>query len=147
MRAAKPLPSRPPGGTYHPLSRPQAAARARFLDFGSFVMPGPSPDSKIGKSRLRRYAGMVAKRKEPHPVAAAVRNLPAAHLTVFEPMTYAERERLFVALFEHSRAGIRRLCYSYLSSASEVDDLFQEIMTNVWNSLPGFRGEAQLNTW
>jgi len=62
-------------------------------------------------------------------------------------MTYAERERLFVALFEQSRAGIRRLCYSYLNSASEVDDLFQEIMTNVWNSLTKFRGEAQASTW
>lgn len=62
-------------------------------------------------------------------------------------MTYAERERLFVALFEESRAGIRRLCYSYLNSTSEVDDLFQEIMTNVWNNLPKFRGEAKLSTW
>ena len=62
-------------------------------------------------------------------------------------MTYAERERLFVPLFEQSRAGIRRLCYSYLNSASEVDDLFQEIMTNVWNSLENFRGDAKLSTW
>jgi RNA polymerase sigma-70 factor, ECF subfamily len=62
-------------------------------------------------------------------------------------MTYGERERLFVALFEQSRAGIRRLCHSYLSSTSEVDDLLQEIMTNVWNSLPNFRGEANLSTW
>jgi RNA polymerase sigma-70 factor, ECF subfamily len=63
------------------------------------------------------------------------------------PTTYAEREQLFVRLFEESRAPIRRLCYSYLNSASEVDDLFQEIMTNVWNSLPNFRGEAKLSTW
>jgi RNA polymerase sigma-70 factor, ECF subfamily len=63
------------------------------------------------------------------------------------PMTYPERERLFVRLFEQSRAGVRRLCYSYLNSASEVDDLFQEIMTNVWNNLPNFRGEAKLSTW
>ena len=62
-------------------------------------------------------------------------------------MTEAERERLFDSLFEQSRAGIRRLCYSYLNSASEVDDLFQEIMTNVWNNLRTFRGEAKLSTW
>lgn len=62
-------------------------------------------------------------------------------------MTYAERERLFVPLFEQSRAGIRRLCYAYLNSASEVDDLFQEIMTNVRKNLPKFRGEAKLSTW
>jgi RNA polymerase sigma-70 factor (ECF subfamily) len=62
-------------------------------------------------------------------------------------MTYAERERLFVRLFGQSGAGVRRLCYSYLNSASEVDDLFQEIMINVWKSLPKFRGEANLSTW
>jgi RNA polymerase sigma-70 factor, ECF subfamily len=62
-------------------------------------------------------------------------------------MTYAEREKLFVYLFEQTRAGVRRLCYSYLNSANEVDDLVQEIMTNVWNSLPNFRGEAMLSTW
>jgi RNA polymerase sigma-70 factor, ECF subfamily len=66
---------------------------------------------------------------------------------VLKAMTHAERERLFVHLFEQSRAGIRRLCYSYLNSPCEVDDLFQEVMTNVWNSLPNFRGEASLNTW
>ena len=65
----------------------------------------------------------------------------------FETMTYAERERLFVHLFEQSRAGIRRLCNSYLNDSSEVDDLYQEIMTNVWKSLPDFRGEARLTTW
>ena len=62
-------------------------------------------------------------------------------------MNHAERERLFVELFEGNRASLRRLCYGYLSSASEVDDLFQEIMTNVWNSLPSFRAEAKISTW
>lgn len=62
-------------------------------------------------------------------------------------MNHAERERQFVQLFETNRASIRRLCYGYLNSACEVDDLFQEIMTNVWNSLPSFRGEAKISTW
>ena len=62
-------------------------------------------------------------------------------------MTQAERETIFVQLFEENRAGIRRLCYGYLNSASEVDDLFQEIMTNVWNALPSFRGDARITTW
>jgi RNA polymerase sigma-70 factor (ECF subfamily) len=62
-------------------------------------------------------------------------------------MNHAERERLFVELFEQNRASLRRLCFGYLTSAGEVDDLFQEIMTNVWNSLPSFRGEAKTSTW
>jgi RNA polymerase sigma-70 factor (ECF subfamily) len=62
-------------------------------------------------------------------------------------MNQTEREQLFVELFEQNRASLRRLCYGYLNSAAEVDDLFQEIMTNVWNSLPSFRGEAKPSTW
>ena len=62
-------------------------------------------------------------------------------------MTHAERERQFVELFERNKASIRRLCYGYLNSPSEVDDLFQEVMTNVWHSLPSFRGEAKISTW
>ena len=62
-------------------------------------------------------------------------------------MNHAERESTFVRLFEDNRASIRRLCYGYLNSAAEVDDLFQEIMTNAWNALPNFRGEAKISTW
>lgn len=62
-------------------------------------------------------------------------------------MNHAEREKTFVELFEKNRASIRRLCFGYLNSACEVDDLFQEIMTNAWNALPKFRGEAKISTW
>jgi RNA polymerase sigma-70 factor (ECF subfamily) len=62
-------------------------------------------------------------------------------------MTHAERERQFLELFEQNKASIRRVCFGYLNSTSEVEDLFQEIMTNVWHSLPSFRGEAKISTW
>src|SRR5512132_627276 len=62
-------------------------------------------------------------------------------------MTRAERERLFQELFAENRARIQRLCYGYLGPCGEVDDLFQDIMVNVWNSLPSFRGESKASTW
>jgi RNA polymerase sigma-70 factor (ECF subfamily) len=62
-------------------------------------------------------------------------------------MNHSERERIFLDLFQQNRPRIERLCYAYLGTAREVDDLFQEIMTNVWNALPGFRGEASAATW
>ncbi len=62
-------------------------------------------------------------------------------------MTHAERERQFLDLFEKNKASIRRVCFGYLNSSSEVEDLFQEVMKNVWHSLPSFRGEAQISTW
>jgi RNA polymerase sigma-70 factor, ECF subfamily len=62
-------------------------------------------------------------------------------------MTHAERERLFLQVFQGNRSSLQRLCYGFLGSPEEVEDLFQEVMTNVWNSLPSFRGEASINTW
>ncbi|MBS1856856.1 MAG: RNA polymerase sigma factor [Acidobacteria bacterium] len=62
-------------------------------------------------------------------------------------MNHAERERLFLDLFQQNRARIQRLCFAYLNSPADADDLFQEIMTNVWHALPGFRGDSHPNTW
>ena len=62
-------------------------------------------------------------------------------------MNHSEREKLFLDLLHRHRSRIQRLCYGYLNSASESEDLFQEIMTNVWNSLPKFRGDSQPGTW
>jgi RNA polymerase sigma-70 factor (ECF subfamily) len=62
-------------------------------------------------------------------------------------MTRAERERLFTELFAANQARIQRLCYGYLGPSGEVEDLFQEVMVNVWNSLPSFRGESRPATW
>jgi RNA polymerase sigma-70 factor, ECF subfamily len=62
-------------------------------------------------------------------------------------MNHSERERMFEELFQRHKAPIQRLCFTWLNSAGEVEDLFQEIMSNVWNALPKFRGEAQPGTW
>src|SRR5689334_238021 len=62
-------------------------------------------------------------------------------------MNHAERERLFLDLFQQNKARIQRLCFAYLHCSADIDDLFQEIMTNLWNALPSFRGESHPNTW
>ena len=62
-------------------------------------------------------------------------------------MNHSERERMFEELFQRHKAPIQRLCFAWLNSPGEVEDLFQEIMSNVWNALPKFRGDAQAGTW
>lgn len=62
-------------------------------------------------------------------------------------MNQGERERLFLELFHQNKARIQRLCWGYLDSPHDAEDLFQEIMANVWNSLPSFRGESKIGTW
>jgi len=62
-------------------------------------------------------------------------------------MTRTEQEQLFSGLYQENRPRILRLCRGYLGSEQEAEDLFQEIMVNVWNSLPAFRNEARITTW
>jgi len=62
-------------------------------------------------------------------------------------MKESEKEKLFANLFSENRGKIYRLCSAYLIDKTEVDDLFQEVMINVWNNLEKFRGESQINTW
>jgi len=63
------------------------------------------------------------------------------------PMNHAERERLFLEMFHQNKSRVQRLCFAYLNSTADIDDLFQEIMTNLWNALPTFRGDSHPNTW
>jgi RNA polymerase sigma-70 factor, ECF subfamily len=62
-------------------------------------------------------------------------------------MNREERERQFEEIFRRHKGPVERLCRAWLGSDDDVEDLFQEIMSNVWNALPSFRGEAAISTW
>jgi RNA polymerase sigma factor (sigma-70 family) len=52
------------------------------------------------------------------------------------------REAQFDRLMRVNRQALRRLVASYARSASDHDDLLQEIAIALWRALPGFRGEC-----
>ncbi len=58
-----------------------------------------------------------------------------------------ERERLFKQVFFENRDRIYRLCYGFAYHRDDAEDLFQEVMINVWSHLHTFREEASINTW
>jgi RNA polymerase sigma factor (sigma-70 family) len=62
-------------------------------------------------------------------------------------MMRTEQESLFEEVLETSRGSIYRICKAYAADPEDRNDLFQEVMLNVWKSLPGFRNDANLNTW
>ncbi len=47
---------------------------------------------------------------------------------------------------EH-QALLHKVCNLYCFSLQDKQDLFQEIIIQVWKSYPGFRGEAKFSTW
>ncbi len=62
-------------------------------------------------------------------------------------MNEQEKEKRFQDLYRENHTRIYRLCYGYALEKNEVDDLFQEIMVNLWRNLEKFRGDSKLSTW
>ena len=62
-------------------------------------------------------------------------------------MSADEKEKLFKEVFKENKDRIFRLCYTSLNNKADVDDLFQEVMTNVWRSLESFRNDSKISTW
>lgn len=59
----------------------------------------------------------------------------------------AEREQRFNRVLSENSSALGRLAGSYARSASDRDDLLQEIAMGLWQALPAFRGECSERTF
>jgi len=57
------------------------------------------------------------------------------------------REDYFQEIITHHKDKIYRICLAYLYEKELVDDLYQEVLINVWNGLKNFKGNSKLTTW
>lgn len=53
----------------------------------------------------------------------------------------------FTKMVREHRKTIYTVCYFFSDSPTEVDDLFQEVLVNLWKSYPKFRGDSSVKTW
>lgn len=53
----------------------------------------------------------------------------------------------FVELIREYRGIIHKVCNVYLETAEDRQDLFQDIVLQLWKSYPQFKGKAKLSTW
>jgi len=56
-------------------------------------------------------------------------------------------EYAFEELLEDNTDSIYRICRIYAVSPVEPHDLFQEVVYQIWKSLPGFKGNSNISTW
>lgn len=60
----------------------------------------------------------------------------------------AKREAEFLQMLRRSRCILYRVCYAFTDrQPSSVDDLYQEIVCNLWCGWKHFRGESDEKTW
>ena len=53
----------------------------------------------------------------------------------------------FVRLVNQNQALLHKVCNLYSHSIHDKEDLFQEIVVQLWKAWPGFRGDAKFSTW
>jgi len=58
-----------------------------------------------------------------------------------------DQKKQFVHLIEQNKALVYKFCYMYANETETPDDLFQEVVINLWKGYPDFRGESKIQTW
>ena len=56
-------------------------------------------------------------------------------------------ELQFTKMVKEYRKTIYTVCYFFSKDTEEVNDLYQEILINLWRGFPNYRGESSLKTW
>ena len=56
-------------------------------------------------------------------------------------------ELQFTKMVKEYRKTIYTVCYFFSKDTEEVNDLFQEILMNLWKGYGSFRGESSVKTW
>lgn len=53
----------------------------------------------------------------------------------------------FLRLMQDCNGILHKICQLYASTPIDREDLFQEIVVQLWKAWPGFRGESKFSTW
>jgi RNA polymerase sigma-70 factor (ECF subfamily) len=58
-----------------------------------------------------------------------------------------DQKQQFVEILEQNKALIYKFCYMYANETDDPEDLFQEVVINLWKGFPNFRGDSKIQTW
>ncbi len=58
-----------------------------------------------------------------------------------------DKETRFLAVTDEYKEVIAKVCLLYSSPNATFEDLYQEVLANLWIGLDSFRGEAKISTW
>ena len=58
-----------------------------------------------------------------------------------------QKEKEFIRLVDESQGIIHKVCRMYCDDEIHREDLFQEIVLQLWKSYPSFKGESKFSSW
>jgi len=62
-------------------------------------------------------------------------------------MSHSDIEKSFIELIQQNERLIYKVCSVYISKEFPIEDLYQEVVYNLWKSFPKFRNECSVSTW
>lgn len=62
-------------------------------------------------------------------------------------MTAQEQQDIFKQWLDTYKALLFKIVRAYAFTNEDRDDLFQEVLLQVWRSVPNFKGESAVSTW
>lgn len=83
-------------------------------------------------------------------------NLQQLHVAYYQRMRLINRDQTTIHTNDRTRISqlvsahkstIYTVCYMFSKDEDEVNDLFQEVLINLWRGIDSFKGEAKLNSW
>jgi len=56
-------------------------------------------------------------------------------------------ETEFAQIVKENKSTIYTVCYMFSKDTAEVNDLFQEVLVNLWKGMNTFKGRSEIRTW
>ena len=56
-------------------------------------------------------------------------------------------EQEFLSVIREYERVIYKVCYLYTTPNATLNDLYQEVVLNIWKAFPKFRRECKISTW
>ena len=53
----------------------------------------------------------------------------------------------FAQIAKENKSTIYTVCYMFSKDTDEVNDLFQEVLVNLWKGMSSFKGQSDIRTW
>lgn len=61
--------------------------------------------------------------------------------------TQSDKEQMFINIIGHYKEVVAKVCSLYVSPTAAFEDLYQEVLINIWQGMETYRGEAKVSTW
>ena len=59
----------------------------------------------------------------------------------------SDKEKRFLDITACYKEVLAKVCWLYVSPGASFDDLYQEVLINIWQGMDSFRGETKISTW